>query len=255
MPYSWITRELTLDREYSRGDKKGKVRSIQEWLTLQGRHVSIDGVFGPATEAAVRKFQAGRGIAVTGSVDNVTFTFLAEPLAAAVAPIATTGRTLNNMILAYANQHLGRHPLEVGGQNCGPWVRTYMEGNQGSDWPWCAGFACFMLRQAADALGQPMPFKRTFSCDILASQAIAAGRFIPERDIARGKVRKGDIPPGSLFVTRRTDNDWNHTGIALAFYDDHFETIEGNTNDAGDREGYEVCRRIRGYEGKDFVKI
>lgn len=255
MPYSWVTRELTLDRGYRRGDKGGGVRSIQEWLSLQGQSVSIDGAFGPATEAAVRKFQTGSGSAVTGIVDTATFAALAAPLAAAVAPIAAAGRTLNDMILAYANQHLSRHPLEVGGQNRGPWVRVYMEGNQGSDWPWCAGFACFILRQAADALGKPMPFKRTFSCDVLASQAIAAGRFISGKAISKGTVQKGAIPPGSLFINRRTDNDWNHTGIAIAFHADHFETIEGNTNDAGDREGYEVCRRIRGYEGKDFVKI
>jgi len=255
MPYSWVTRELTLDREYKRGDKGGKVRGIQEWLSLQGQSVSIDGAFGPATEAAVRKFQAGGGIAGSGTVDNATFAALAAPLAAAVAPIASAGKTLNDMILTYANQHLARHPLEAGGQNCGPWVRVYMAGNQGTDWPWCSGFACFILRQAADALGKPMPIKRTFSCDVLASQAMAAGIFISGRDITKGKVRKEEIPPGSLFINRRTDNDWNHTGIAIAFHDDHFETIEGNTNDAGDREGYEVCRRIRGYEGKDFVKI
>ncbi len=255
MPYSWITKELTLDREYTRGDKSGKVRSIQEWLCLQGENVSVDGAFGPATEAAVRKFQEGHGISVSGKVDTSTFASLTAPLSAAVAPIAAEGKTLNNMILAYANQHLARHPLEVGGQNCGPWVRAYMEGNQGCDWPWCAGFACFILRQAADALGKQMPFKRTFSCDVLAGQALAAGKFISGRDIAKGKVQKGSIPPGSLFISRRTDNDWNHTGIAITFHDDHFETIEGNTNDAGDREGYEVCRRIRGYEGKDFVKI
>jgi hypothetical protein len=101
----------------------------------------------------------------------------------------------------------------------------------------------------------PTPFKRTFSCDILASQAIATERFISGRDIAKGKVQKSSLPVGCFFLNRRTDNDWNHTGIVIAFHDDHFETIEGNTNDAGDREGYEVCQRIRGYEGKDFVKI
>lgn len=255
MSYSWVTRELALDRECKRGDKGGKVRCIQEWLSLQGRSVSVDAAFGPATEAAVRAFQTGNGIAVTGTVDTTTFAALVEPLAVAMAPVAAAGKTLNDMILAYANQHLARLPREVGGQNCGPWVRVYMEGYQGSDWPWCAGFACFIIRQAADSLGKPMPFKRTFSCDVLASQAIAAGSFISGRELAKGKVQKGDLTPGSLFINRRTDNDWNHTGIAIAFHNDHFETIEGNTNDAGDREGYEVCRRIRGYEGKDFFKI
>ncbi len=255
MTYSWANKELALDKSYQRGDKGRKVRAIQEWLSLQGQNVSIDGAFGPATESAVRKFQEGKGIVVTGVVDISTFAALTTPMAKALAPIPAGGKTFNGLILDYANQHLAQHPLEIGGQNCGPWVRLYMEGNQGSDWPWCAGFACFVLRQAADTLGKPMPFKRTFSCDVLATQAQALGVFISEREIARGKVEKADIPPGSFFVNRRTDNDWSHTGIVLAFHVDHFETIEGNTNDAGDREGYEVCRRIRGYGGKDFIRI
>jgi hypothetical protein len=253
--YSWVTKELKLDKDYKRGNRGGQVLMIQEWLSLRGQNIVIDGAFGPATEGAIRTFQAANSLPVTGVVDADTFSSLNAPLAEAVAPISGTDKTLNNLILAYAGQHLAQHPLEIGGQNRGPWVRVYMEGNQGNDWPWCAGFACFILRQASDALGGPMPIKRTFSCDILASQAIATGIFISGRDISKGKITKDKIPPGSFFVSRRTDNDWNHTGIAVAFHDDYFETIEGNTNDSGDREGYEVCRRIRGYDGKDFVNI
>ncbi len=255
MTYSWVTKELKLDKDYRRGSKGGQVQVIQEWLCLQGQNVAIDGAFGPATEGAVRKFQAANSLPVTGIVDANTFGNLTAPLAKAIAPISGEGKDLSDLIIAYASQHLAQHPLEVGGQNRGPWVRVYMEGNQGSQWPWCAGFACFILRQSCDSLGRPMPVKRTFSCDILASEAIAAEAFISGRDIAKGKVAKDGIPSGSFFISRRTDNDWNHTGIAVAFHDDHFETIEGNTNDAGEREGYEVCRRIRGYDGKDFVKI
>ena len=36
-----------------------------------------------------------------------------------------------------------------------------------------------------------------------------------------------------------------HTGIIEAIIDGQLHTIEGNTNDTGSREGYEVCRRIR----------
>jgi hypothetical protein len=46
-----------------------------------------------------------------------------------------------------------------------------------------------------------------------------------------------------------------HTGIVLKAAQNVFLTIEGNTNDDGGREGYEVCRRIRGYEAKDFIII
>jgi hypothetical protein len=44
-------------------------------------------------------------------------------------------------------------------------------------------------------------------------------------------------------------------GIVAAARPDAFHTIEGNTNDAGDRDGYEACARVRGYDRKDFVRI
>jgi outer membrane protein OmpA-like peptidoglycan-associated protein len=34
-----------------------------------------------------------------------------------------------------------------------------------------------------------------------------------------------------------------------------FQTIEGNTNDSGSREGFEVLGRTRGYAMKDFVRL
>jgi hypothetical protein len=36
-----------------------------------------------------------------------------------------------------------------------------------------------------------------------------------------------------------------HTGFVESVEGDKIHTIEGNTNDEGTREGYEVCRRIR----------
>ena len=125
-----------------------------------------------------------------------------------------------------------------------------MNGNEGPKWPWCAGFACFIFRQAARNLGVSGPIRSSFSCDSLAASAKEKGRFLPESQGVRGLVG-----PGALFLARRTSTDWIHTGIVVSADVGTFETIEGNTNDAGDREGYEVCRRIRGYAGKDFVLI
>ena len=39
-----------------RGDEGERVKVLQEWLCLNDRRVSIDGEFGPATEAAVFDF-------------------------------------------------------------------------------------------------------------------------------------------------------------------------------------------------------
>jgi len=123
-----------------------------------------------------------------------------------------------------------------------------MNGNEGPKWPWCAGFACFIFRQAARNLGVSGPIRSSFSCDSLAASAKEKGRFLSGSEENRGRVG-----PGALFLSRRTSTDWTHTGIVVSTDVETFETIEGNTNDAGDREGYEVCRRIRSHADKDFV--
>jgi len=51
----------------------------------------------------------------------------------ALEEISPNKKGLGQMVVAYAEQYLEQHPREVGGQNKGPWVRLYMEGNEGSD--------------------------------------------------------------------------------------------------------------------------
>lgn len=150
----------------------------------------------------------------------------------------------------YAQGHLDAAPREVGGANRGPWVRLYMKGRQGVDAPWCAGFVTFLLRQAADSMGEEAPIAGSTSCDALAAQATDAGIFLSEDDASPDQVTVG-----SLFLVRRTDTDWTHTGLVVEAGAETFSTVEGNTNDAGDREGYEVCARTRGYAAKDFVLL
>ncbi len=244
-------RDLILDKNHKRGDSGEKVRLIQEWLCLHGFSVPIDGDYGPATALAVKQFQQKQGQTVDGEVGNNTFTMLIRPLVRAMerVPVVKGHTSLGNLIAAYAMQHLQQSPREVGGQNMGPWVRYYTGGLQGKDYPWCAAFACTILRQACETLELPMPIPYTLSCDMLAMEAKKAGLFVPETE-ASGKVHIG-----SFFLVRRADTDWTHVGIvAQAQADaDAFSTIEGNTNDSGDREGYEVCERSRGYEKKDFI--
>lgn len=228
-----------------RGDQQGQVKLVQEWLSLHGEHVAIDGDFGPATEAAVRDFQAKVEVEVTGIVDAATFGRLVAPMKAALAAIPAGGRSLGELLLAYARQHLAQHPLEVGGQNRGPWVRLYMKGNEGPPWAWCAGFACFCLKQACDTLDIEPPIAASFSCDVLANAARDKGRLV-------GRDKAG---PGSFFLVRQTPTDWTHVGIVVSTSEQTFKTIEGNTNDDGSREGYEVCARTRGYNRMDFIRI
>ena len=86
---------------------------------------------------------------------------------------------------------------------------------------------------------------------LLAADAKKRAVFLPGAKVSS----PGNIPPGSLFLSRQSIKDWVHTGLVVTTRGDSFDSIEGNTNDAGDREGYEVCRRVRGYKNKDFVVI
>ncbi len=245
---SWIRAELEPERTLSAGTRGMAVRRLQEWLNINGFGVAIDSDFGPVTAQAVSRFQRKARLPENGVVDEATHRALIRPMERALQRSARRRNRLGDMIVDYGTRHLKERPIETGGQNCGPWVRLYMKGNDGASWAWCAGFVVFLLEQARQTLGVPMPIAGSFSCDSLSSQAAAAGIFVAERN-----ARPGAIPPGSIFLVRRTSSDWTHTGIVVSSGPEAFDTIEGNTNDDGSRDGFEVCARTRGYADKDFI--
>jgi len=120
-----------------------------------------------------------------------------------------------------------------------------MDGHDGKEWAWCAGFACFCLKKACEILAEKFPIELSFGCDELAKSARKNGRLMDHS--AAG--------PGSFFLFRKSADDWTHTGIVVSTSEETFRTIEGNTNDDGSREGYEVCARIRAYKNMDFIRI
>lgn len=56
-----------------RGDTEHPVRTVQHLLREHGQGVSVDGIFGPLTETAVRQVQTDAGIAVDGIVGPDTW--------------------------------------------------------------------------------------------------------------------------------------------------------------------------------------
>ena len=235
-----------------RSDTKSKdAKLVQELVSLAGFALKPDGLYGLATETAVKALQANAALPQTGIVDQATLDALIAPFTRATAPQPVNGRTLPQLMAAYATQHLNEHPREYGGQNSGPWVRLYMDGHEGAEWAWCAGFACSVLKQACDTLGVAMPIKKNYGCDELAASAKQANRFLPEKQAVN---RKNELP-GSFFLARKNPTDWTHVGIVAASEPGLMRTVEGNTNDSGDFEGYEVCARFRGYLKMDFILL
>jgi hypothetical protein len=216
-----VKEEIDFDGPIERGAKKMRAQRVQEFLTLNGFAVSIDGDFGPATEKRVRDFQTARGLPATGVVDMKTHEELVAPIVKALNPIAAGGKSLSTLAAAYAKQHIKNHPREAGGDNRGPWVRSYLDWD-GKDARWCAGFVCFALEQAAHTLGVQLPIDSSSSCDVLAMEA-------------------------------KTPGDWVHVGIVTAPAEESFDTAEGNTDCGGSSSGFEAAERARGYQSKDFI--
>jgi Putative peptidoglycan binding domain len=239
-------------RDIKRGSPKSmQVKRVQEWLCLHGIALKVDRDFGPATERCVKQFQKKQGLPATGVVDRATFDRLVAPMRAALKPIAPNGKTLNQLIVAYARQHVAQRPREAGGQNRGPWVRLYMDGHEGEQFPWCAGFATYPIKQAAERLHKTMPVLRSFGVALIAQDAKLKHHLLA----LPGPGERKRIKPGSLFLERGGVTGFQHCGIVAAVNGDTMKTIEGNTNDDGSAEGYEVCARTRGYAEMDFVVL
>ena len=64
-----------------RGDRNAAVRVVQFLLEDRGIAVTVDGIFGPQTETAVRAFQADNGLAQDGIVGPQTWRALANAAA------------------------------------------------------------------------------------------------------------------------------------------------------------------------------
>jgi peptidoglycan hydrolase-like protein with peptidoglycan-binding domain len=227
------------------------ISEIQEWVTYHGFPTRVDGKLGPATRKCVEMFQAANGLPVSGTVDATTEKLLVKPLveASTFHPRDNDDGTyalVRSTVVEIARLQLHYKAREIGGENRGPWVRLYMNGRQGREWPWCAGFATWCLQRACQIHSAEMPVPYAFGCDYLAGVAQRRGLFTKDRN---------KILPGHFFLVRKAPNNWQHIGIIehVDLADGVLTTIEGNTNDDGVPEGYEVCRRYRSVKDRDFI--
>lgn len=235
--------------------KKPDIYKIQSWLNLysnrnpaSGSATSIDGDYGPSTERAVMNYQKAVKLPVTGVVDTNTFNSLCAPMRTAFTTVVP-GKDLRQLIVNTAQLHLNNSPFELvinEAANSGPWVRAYMDGNEGEPWYWCMGFVQTIIDQAASQQGKNfktlMPL--TYSCDIVGAHGLQKNLLTRNAAIRKNPLL---VKPGDIFLVQKSPTDWIHTGIVTAVYKDIFETIEGNTNTDGSHNGNGVFRRTRNF--------
>jgi len=232
------------------GDHNDQVKRVQEWLCYNKIYVSIDSDFGPATKAAVKKFQENKNLSVTGIVNDVVWSLLNYPIDFLNKPfILNSTTTLSVAIAEVSFHHYIVRPIEIGGQNRGPFVRYYMNGKDGVDYPWCAGAASTIVLQAFKLLNIS-PYKKfsyQMGCDALYSDAKRYNTLVAAPSV------------GGLFLSYDSSNpsDCTHVGIVTSVDKKNkiFNSIEANTNDSGSREGFEYVPRIRSFTNKYFINL
>ncbi|HEX8298744.1 MAG TPA: peptidoglycan-binding protein [Rubricoccaceae bacterium] len=246
------------DPEFAKSETGRKL--FQELLIINGYDVGkagADGDHGKDTRKAAETFQRAKGIPVTGVNDAKTHEALVGVIVRA-ARVPSSGQNIRAAIVAVALGYATAGAREIS-PNRGPWVRFFMSGNEGAAWAWCAGFASLVWIQAAAAFGatqveQARRF-RSFSCDVLGSRGASGGLLVDGAAVAAGRA---SIEPGDMFLVQSPSNprDYMHTGIVIRRKGDGtIDTVEGNTNAAGGREGLFVLRRNRRVTAHlDFVR-
>lgn len=233
---------------YKKGDNGGEVTLIQEWLNVFSRAyenniptIVVDGDFGPATERALKRFQAQYGLKIDGIFEVDSVEAITAPMLKSFNNLDIPEGDVSDRILFVAKRFADVHPVELPG-NRGPWVRSFMRGHDG-DWAaWCAGLVstCVDLAIGTD----DRDLKWTWSTVKLKQYAKESSNidFFPAEMVRNRYV---EAEPGDIFLVEKLNGMPRHTGIIVAQEGDMLLTIEGNTNDEGSREGWELVRRRR----------
>ncbi|MFA9221023.1 MAG: CHAP domain-containing protein [Sediminibacterium sp.] len=135
--------------------------------------------------------------------------------------------------------------LEIGkqeiprGSNWGEHVQKYLA-SVGIHFPasWCMAFVYWCVRES--------DVQNTL---LRTGGVLKQWNFIPAE-------RKSQTPHcGDVFILD-FGKGLGHTGFVESVEGEIIHTIEGNTNDTGSREGYEVCRRTRKIAAcKGFIRL
>jgi hypothetical protein len=157
---------------------------------------------------------------------------------------AKTTPTFKHPFLVVAETKLGAEEAPRG-SNWGPEVKIFLA-SVGITFPasWCAAFVYWTVEQVFKARKIPNPLTKTGGVLALWNSTPKAMKF--------SKPQSGDI-----FIMD-FGSGHGHTGFVDTVTGDRFTTIEGNSNDEGSREGYEVCRKPNGRpisSCKGFIRV
>lgn len=214
------------------------------------RPLRVDGVFGTHTVDAIKLFQIrhtdlhGRSLEVDGEVGSDTWGALFGGATVHVSKARPSNKLIAK-VLEIATGEIGVRE-EPPGSNKGKRIGEYQRAvgiDPGE--PWCVAFVFFCFATAARALKKRNPLdqagcKTGSVLDLWNRARRAKGIKLLLHDDALNDPSK--VKPGMVFLIS-TGGGCGHVGFVASVSGNRLETIEGNTNDGGSREGIGVFRR------------
>lgn len=161
--------------------------------------------------------------------------------------------TLSERIRAVALAEVGVREEKT---NCGKRVNEYKMATSlpaSEPWPWCAAFVCWVISKAMRDYMTENKMRLTF-----AAPRTAAAYGFDEWSFAQDNSTKTHRSHPGIAVGIFSLRTVSHCGIAISRPDamGYFDTVEGNTNPAGSREGDGVYqRRRKASHVRDFIEF
>lgn len=192
----------------------------------------------------IRRVQAALGLTPDGDDGPRTWKAIVNavaphPSAQTSQPVvgAAVGSSLAQELVELAKKEVGVE--EVDGTNCGPRVNEYKAAtwlDPKQSWPWCAAFICWLMREGMKDGKYSFERPRTAGAWDFENWAKKQKAGVDLK-----KPHNNDIKPGDIIMFT-----FSHIGLAIsAPKDGVVETIEGNTDGAGSREGGAVLIKKR----------
>ena len=200
----------------------------------------------------IRNVQRSLGIVADGQDGPVTWRSIYGAVRELRVELGFSGVGLEMVRLA--KDEIG--VSEVDGTNCGERVNeykaaTWLDSEKG--WPWCAAFICWLVREAIEK--ESVLFDRPQTAGAWDFENWAKKQedkgvelYKPVKSGNKPYVRAGDIV---VF-------QFSHIGLAISEENKsgYIQTIEGNTNGAGSREGGSVLEKSRNIENvRSVIRI
>jgi hypothetical protein len=217
------------------------VTAIQVRINERGFEIlEVNGEFNADTESAVKLFQSqssdahGIPLVVDGQLGPISWAALFGTSINPPAPQPITNE-LFAKVLEVANSQIG--VLEdPPGSNRGAKVEEFLAsaGCSPGD-PWCASFVYWCFREASKSLNVNNDLPRTGSCMFHWGKTKA--KKITSLDATNNPLL---VQPGYVFIMDHGGGK-GHTGIVTGVADGYIQTVEGNTNISGSREGLGVA--------------